>query len=191
MKFVPIFVSENDCKLWSVCYPEHQVNGKDRDVFNILFEQWSSRHYLKTFLTNHESDLEDPFWYGTGKTDLIDQIEIEREDFITELYAIETKQSGYENMSLRSIFKKLHTNIYSLNFKGDSYRKGKPFISRPILRIYAIELEDETFVVTGGALKLTRTMAGLIFKREFARLDRVKEFLDRNGIMNHQGLIEQ
>lgn len=57
-----------------------------------------------------------------------------------------------------------------------------------MLRIYGIEIEDECFIVTGGAIKLTRKMEGTRFEVELRNLARVKAFLKAEGITDKQGL---
>ena len=77
-----------------------------------------------------------------------------------------------------------------MRFDNDDLRKAKANVRHPIIRIYAIELEDETFVVTGGTLKLTKTMEGENFDNELKKLERVKKFLKDNNIIDRLGLIE-
>lgn len=192
MEFSPIFTREDNCNLWAVCYPEYQVDGVNRDIFTILFdEKWSDVEYIREFVKTNLEDLLTPFWAGLSITDAINKIEDERLDLANELYLIETKQPGYENISLSDIFEKLHDCIYSLNTSNESHRKGKPNFEKPILRIYAIELEDGTYVITGGAIKLKDKMIGQNFDKELANLKRVQDFLKINGIINKQGLIEK
>lgn len=104
--------------------------------------------------------------------------------------AIETKLPGYENMSLHDVFEKLHDNIYSIKFDSETHMKAKLNLNKPFLRLYAILLEDGTYVITGGAIKLTKKMAGNEFDSEFINLKRVQEYFKRTGIINRQGLIE-
>lgn len=59
------------------------------------------------------------------------------------------------------------------------------------LRIYAIRLEPNVFVVTGGAIKLTRTMQERVHTSlELKKLNSCKEFLKNNGIFDQDGFVE-
>lgn len=59
------------------------------------------------------------------------------------------------------------------------------------LRIYAIRLEPNVYIVTGGAIKLTRTMQErehtLI---ELEKLRRCKEYLKANGVFDQDSFVE-
>ena len=59
-----------------------------------------------------------------------------------------------------------------------------------MLRFYAIELEDSTYIITGGAIKLTGRMDGAYFDKQFANLNRVQAFLKAEQIHTKLGLIE-
>lgn len=192
MNFSPIFTDETECNLWSVCYPEDITDGEEKDIFSILFdERWSDVSYIRQFIKSNETDLKEPYWNGAKPDEIINRIEEERDLFDKELYSIETKQPGYENASLDNVFEKLHKNIYSIRTKNEIYVKGKPDVRKPILRVYGIELEDGTYIITGGTIKLKEKMNGPNFDIEFKNLERVKSFLDENGIINRQGLIDK
>ena len=59
------------------------------------------------------------------------------------------------------------------------------------MRLYAIELDDGTNLVTGGTIKLYKAMIGPEFKVEFDNLKKVKAFLKAHGICDVQGLIDK
>ena len=59
------------------------------------------------------------------------------------------------------------------------------------LRVYAIRLEPNVYIVTGGAIKLTRTMqerAHTIIELE--KLNSCKEFLKANGVFDKDSFVE-
>lgn len=186
MEFFAIF-AENGW-LYSVCYPEDEISGRPVDVFEILFDKWADTQYLLEFFKANAADLANPFWNGMTVDQAIKQVLGEREWFENQMYAIETRQPGYEEISFRDLFKPLHNNIYSLDWSGEQFRKARPDMADSMLRVYAIELEDGSFVITGGVIKLTRTMSGAAFDKEFANLKRVKAFLESQGIFSKEGL---
>jgi hypothetical protein len=193
MEFIPIFTNENDCNLWSACYPEDKKRGKNKSIFDILInEKWSDPKYVREFLTTNSKDLFTPFWKGLTITDAAAQISDERTKLDERLFAIEYKVKGYEYISLINYFQKLHTNKASLITKNENIVKGKPTLFRPpLLRLYGIELEDGVIIVTGGTIKLKKDMIGDNFDFEIQRLNRVQEFLKQEGIINRQGLIDK
>lgn len=189
MEFVSIFTYGRG-DLWAVCYPENKKNGKAIDVFWKTFEDWNDTEYLEDFFFEHEADLADPFWDGISIDEAVDKILDERSHFGNELLSIEQKRPGYEKCSLNNIFNPLHENIYALTWKGENFRKAKPAFDKPMLRIYAIQLEDGVYIITGGAIKVTKKMIGAHFDKEFANLRRVQEYLNREGICNITGLLQ-
>ena len=55
--------------------------------------------------------------------------------------------------------------------------------------MYALRLSANTFIMTGGTIKLTQRMEERSHtERELVKLEKVKEFLRRNGI--HDGDFE-
>ena len=59
------------------------------------------------------------------------------------------------------------------------------------LRIYAIRLEPNVYVVTGGAIKLSRTMQEREHTAlEHDKLNRCKAFLKANGVFDQDSFVE-
>lgn len=59
------------------------------------------------------------------------------------------------------------------------------------LRIYAIRLEPNIYVVTGGAIKLTRTMQEREHTAlELRKLNQCKEYLKANGVFDQYSFVE-
>lgn len=58
------------------------------------------------------------------------------------------------------------------------------------LRVYAIRLEKNVFVVTGGAIKLTRTMQERAHtQEELTKLNQCRQFLMDNGVFDSDSFI--
>ena len=59
------------------------------------------------------------------------------------------------------------------------------------LRIYAIKLQSNTYIITGGAIKLTKTMQERAHtNEELNKFERCKNFLREQGITDIEGLSE-
>jgi len=58
-----------------------------------------------------------------------------------------------------------------------------------MLRIYAIELDDGTMVITGGVIKLTLKMEGVYMENALRKLSRVRDYLRSHQITSREGLI--
>lgn len=67
-------------------------------------------------------------------------------------------------------------------------RKGKPDFATPMLRLYAIKIDDGSIVITGGAIKLTKMMEGPMFDKEIQNLKIVQQYLESEGVSFSEGL---
>jgi len=187
MKFRRIFGNKSDCTLWAVCYREDKIRFGWVDIFRILFNKWNDTGELLKFFRENEGDLRNPFWNGISIDEAIDKVQDEAIDFEQELKFIETKQPQCTDVELRDIFQNLHEKEFILVPGNEKHRKGKPNSSPPMLRIYALELDDGSYVVTGGGIKLTNQMNDALSK-EINNLKRVQQFLKEEGIFNKEGL---
>lgn len=114
-----------------------------------------------------------------GKITIEDAILITRKEAIRlENELLEIAESGKTNRyeTLSTLFKPLHdrtTRIEEFEFnktKGDNRRSW--------LRIYAIRIDSNLFVISGGAIKLTKTMNEREhLLKELEKLEITKQFL--------------
>ena len=191
MKFVPIFTVPNYCELWSTCYPEDENDGELKDIYSILMdERWSNDQYLLEFIKQNEECFNDNYWAVVDMFEIINNIKIEIAAFDEELYLADQNKQTDNERSLDKIFLKLHENIYSLNTFNETYRKARPNFRRSIIRLYGIELSDKTILITGGTLKFKQKMIGENFDIEFKNLKRVQEYLNKEGIIDKNGLVD-
>lgn len=58
------------------------------------------------------------------------------------------------------------------------------------LRIYAIKLDSNVYVVTGGAIKLTQKMDRPHLMAELKKQERCKKWLKEQGVYDQDGLQE-
>jgi len=72
----------------------------------------------------------------------------------------------------------LNNNEYIISV----HQKSKARINIGWLRLYAIRLTANCYVVTGGAIKLTQDMKRTHLIYELSKLERAKNFLRNNGI---------
>jgi hypothetical protein len=193
MNFIPIFTKSSSCDLWSVCYPEDEIDGMQRDIYSILMdESWTNMKYLIDFIKKEKESIgfDNQYWEGYSISDMVEKIQIEIASLDNELYYADLMKEETTLRSLDRIFIKLHQNIYSLNTLNDSHRKARPDFKNSIIRFYGIELNDGTIIITGGLLKLKLKMIGLNFDQEINKLKRVQSFLKTQGIINRAGLID-
>lgn len=180
MKFNRIFTKEIKCRLWSVVYPEERSK---RDIFSIVFNNWNNPEYLYDFFEEHQKKLSHPYFEGMEVEDAIDKIYDEVNDFEKHILKIQKKIPGYEHLTLDDLFTSLHSPEYTLAFDKENQKKAKPYFTKPLLRLYAIKL-DNAFIVTGGAIKLVKEMRGSYLQVELDNLIRVQKFIKDIGILD-------
>jgi hypothetical protein len=188
MKLVPIFVGTNPDSggLWAIQYDE------EPDEFERLFDLWNDVEYLDNFLREHIHDLTATTWTDTDELieetvfSLLDEAEELEDGLIYYAKGGVTESS----LALQQLFKPLDNRIYELK----PLQKSKASIRTrerpdPKLRIYAIRLAPNLYIVTGGAIKLTNTMnerPHLV--AELRKIERVREWLKSEGIFEPEDL---
>ena len=115
-------------------------------AFRKIFKLWNDTDYLFKFFQANENDL------NITVEDAILKTISDAEKLEEQLHVI-AKSSKTQ---LDSIFKPLHRNDYIR--KRFQHSKAYGRIKKSWLRIYAIRINPELYVVTGGAIKLTKTI---------------------------------
>jgi hypothetical protein len=153
------------------------------DEFSRLFSQWQDPEFLYKFFTEHIEDLQSGFFGSISWQTAIRQTRDEARKLERRLLqlAIDTP------VNLDSIFQPLKleepVELTRSKAKGDRPKTW--------LRIYAIKLQTNVYVVTGGAIKLTRSMQDREHTElELRKFDRCQDFLREQGIIDIDGLSE-
>lgn len=145
MEFVQIIEDYNH--LWAVKYPY-----KEYDELTLLFQQWNDASFLLDFFMENLDDLKSYFH--------IERISTAIEDTFEDAQTLEELILDFPyTENLDQLFKPLSqsdTRIQELSREKARNWDRKQHTSW--LRIYAIRLEPNVYVVTGGAIKLTATM---------------------------------
>ncbi len=178
MKFVRVI--EGYDHLWAVKSPE-----KDADELTLLFRQWTNGEYLLDFFLEHFDDLKGFFH--------IERIDGAVNDTFEDAEALQEMILEFPYTEhLDQLFKPLSINDTRFNELSREKARNWDRKRHPSwLRIYAIRLEPNVFVVTGGAIKLTRTMQERVHTSlELKKLNSCKEFLKNNGIFDQDGFVE-
>ncbi len=123
--------------------------------FAKCFKLWNDPIYLREFFEQHQKELNNKFWKGITIEEAIIKTRKDARLFEEELiYIAETgKTERYEILS--KLFKPLSKGVIDKNLEKD---KAKGMKRSSWLRIYAIRIKANLFVVCGGAIKLTPTM---------------------------------
>jgi hypothetical protein len=162
MKIIPIFAE----KLYAF-----QYDGEAEDEYFRLLDLWTDNAYLQQYAkANNISDVRG----------FVEKI-ISDAEYIDDLMIKISKT----NQVLESFFKPL--NDLETGTRVLSLQKGK----RYSLRIYAIKIDANLFVITGGAIKLVHKMSDHVDTRnEKNKLEAAKAYLKRNGVSDNDSFYD-
>lgn len=126
---------------------------------------------MHNFIYRHKHDIA-----GHSVETIVQQILDNIEEIEQRLYEFATGEFG----KLDEFFKPLDNLEYQ--FKVLSRQKGR----KNYLRIYAIKIDENCFVITGGAIKFTHLMEEREHTiKELKKLDRCKQFLKEHGVFDN------
>jgi hypothetical protein len=149
-----------------------KYDGQWLDELERLFEEWSDIEGLEAFFEQNDSDL------SYFKLDVDSAIN----DTINE--SIKLRKSLFEISkgkfpTLDEVFRPLD----NLEYRVITLSKQKA--SRRWLRLYAIRIEVNHYVITGGAIKLTHKMQDREHtQKELNKLEKCRSYLQLNDVFD-------
>lgn len=169
-----------DDRLWATRY-----EGCSDNALDALFDQWNDVAWLREFFKANLDDLISYFKI----TDVNDAIYDTIEDS-------ERLQCLIMDISPEADLDKLFRPLENSRFTDILLGKEKARLKDTArhaswLRIYAIKLEPGIYVITGGAIKLTRTMQEREHTlQELGKMEKVRNFLLEQGIVDREAFID-
>lgn len=150
MKIINTFAIVPD-SLYTVQYADERLNE-----FRRLFRSWNDTEYLENFFEENREDLEREFWRNLSVNEAVLRTKQEARNLERKLIQIAENGKTDRYNTLSSLFKPL----YDRTIRVEEFEKNKVkgLINPNWLRIYAIRLDANLFVISGGAIKLTPTM---------------------------------
>lgn len=163
--------------LWAVRY-----DGDEDNILTLTFEKWNNLDWLMEFFCSNSTDLSDYFKITDLNHAIYDTIADAQKLECVILDSIISK-------SLDSLFKPLENLRVSEALLGKEKAKGyRNNAHESWLRLYAIRLQQNSFLITGGAIKLTRTMQEREHTlTELRNLELVRNFLISEGAYDLDG----
>lgn len=177
MKVTTLIKIIEECLL-SVVYDDKEI-----DEFRYIMECWNDVEYLRSFYIEQKSHLNGAFYGNISVSEAV-RITIEEAKELEE-YIKRTAKKGKLDISysLQSIFKPLNNNEYTINLHQKTKARG--INKKSWLRVYAIRIAPNMFVITGGGIKLTKTMnESEHLKRELHKLELTKSYLKEVGLLD-------
>lgn len=179
MEIIDTFTIQYQC-LYSVLFDteigtlDDEGNPKPLDQlheFQRLFNLWKNAAALNDFFEEYEEDLKDPYWDGITIDEAITKTQKEAKE-LNKILIEYAKDGKSKNLSM--LFKPLSKGGYSSLEKDKVKVSGK----KTWIRLYAIRIDVNLFVVCGGAIKLRKTLNERDYLlKELEKLEITKQYL--------------
>jgi len=172
-------VTENE-KLWAVRY-----DGMNDNALDFVLDQWNDVSWLRSFFLNNIEDLSSYFKITNVNQAIYDTLEDSEQ-----LQCLIMDLSP--NANLDQIFQPLENSRTSEMLLGkEKARLHNTPTHASWIRIYAIKLEPGIYIITGGAIKLTRTMQEREHTlQELSKMEQVRLFLLRNNVIDKDSFVD-
>ncbi len=169
-----------DGRLWSVRYEGEPDNA----LFTVL-AQWSDVEWLREFFYRNKEDLIRYFKVTDVNEAIYDTIE---DSDILQCKILDLSPDA----DLDELFRPLNNNqTAALLLDKEKARIRIERQHTSWLRLYAIRLERGVFIITGGAIKLTPSMAERSHTlQELIKMEKVRCFLMDEGIIDKESFSE-
>jgi hypothetical protein len=132
-----------------------RFDGTGHNEYDRVFDRWNDIEYLDWFFATNTADLNTSFYNFCTIEEAIEKTLIEASNFDDRLFEV---ASGAQYLVMMGdIFKPLIKS----SKKGISWEESKAYgpERKSWLRLYAVRTSLDVYVITGGAIKLTRKMA--------------------------------
>lgn len=169
MKISHIFTVQK-FKLYSVQYEQYAKCEFDR-----LFDNWNDIEYLTNFFTENERDLQKKIFNFIDVRKAVN-LTIEEAEVFEDLL--------YDNID-KITFEPLSKSEITCSF--DTERIKTKLNRRCWLRLYAVKVKDGIYVISGGAIKLTKDMQDRPHTNtELTKLNIVKNYLIKKNYLEKE-----
>lgn len=176
MEIVDIFAVVKN-KLLSV-----QFEPNDCDEFTLAFRNWSNTEYLEEFFENNKNDLQSGFYGNISVEEAIFSTIDEATIFEATIRRVAKIGKFKTQSSLQDlVFYPLHKNDQNFKLQETrAYGTG----NKSWLRVFAVRISPECFVVSGSAIKLTDAMGDKEHTEiELTKLKITAVYLKKNGLL--------
>ena len=168
MKIISTFVPD----LFAFKYEQYEFDELER-----LFGEWSDPLFLYDFFEEHKADLR---YFHLSVEDAVNSTY----DEVTHLRDLLLRLTSRNSENFDRLFQPLSPSTLR-----PSLEKSKA--KHNWLRLYAIKIDTNTGVITGGAIKLTRAMQDRPHtKLELSKLNQCRAFLRQEDVFGTESFFE-
>lgn len=166
-----------------------QYGDKDDNEFDRLFNLWNDVSYVVQFIEENKEFLKADVWQFTPEPeDAASQV-------LTEAQALETLFDTLYNNTKKDKKPDFDSHFHYLEGKYKYELEWPPMklygtVRPSLLRLYAIKMKQNVYLITGGGIKLADTIQNSPGLKEHVlkNIDKVRAFLKENGIMDNDDM---
>lgn len=178
----------NDC-LFAV-----KFDDKDQNEYEAAFSLWQDLDYLVKFFDDNKDLVNTDFWKealpSIESEDLAMAVVNESFDLLEYIKSVANNTANGESPDFDEFFKELGGRKYS-HLREYVPQKSYGTATPTMLRLYAIRLDSNCYIVVHGGIKLTKEIQStpLLNQELFPKIDNVLQFFRANGIIDTEDLI--
>lgn len=148
-----------------------RFEGEELDEFDRLLSEWTDFTFLRDYFRRNEEKLTSGFYEDVGSVDTAIEITMDEAERFEELLL----GKDDEIPDLSEVFKPFHPgSITVVREHSKAYGPRR----RSWLRIFAIRITDNYYAISGGGIKLTRTVQEADgMENEIPKLECLAQFL--------------
>lgn len=183
LTILPIFTEQNQ-GIYAIKL-KHEV----LDELEKLENNWSNPEYLRAFFKEHQDLLSTGKYEDYTINEAVIKTLKDGQVLLDQLF--DYAEVGFEDpeCNLSAFFTPLHESDKSKLLPYEQCKAYGVHIDNGWLRIYAIRLSVNTYIVTGGGIKLVRKMQeSKYLEAELSKLKLTQELLKANGILDGDDL---
>lgn len=166
--------------IYSIRYDDQKESEYDR-----LFAEWNDLSAILDFLMQHKDMLKTSIWKKVSEPESAARQVLDEAEALELLFEeLNRHTANNEKPDFDSHFHYLDGKYkFELEYEPmKSYGDGRP----SLLRMYAIKMDRNTYLITGGGIKLSDTIQNSPDLQEHViqNIDRVRSWLKENGIID-------
>ena len=180
-------------EIYPDCLYAVKFDDKDKNEYESAFSLWQDLDYLVNFFDDNKDLVNVDFWKealpSLDAEDLARSIINESLDLLLYIKELANNTSNGNAPGFDDFFHELGGKKYAYlreYVPHKSYGTATP----TMLRLYAIRLESNCYIVVHGGIKLTKDIQGtpLLSKELFPKIDNVLQYFRANGIIDAEDL---
>lgn len=166
-----------------------KYDGQDENEFDRLFAEWNDVESIMDFFEKNRDYLRTDVWKTVSEPEVAARQVLNEATALEQLFDDMAKHSGVgEEPDFDSHFHYLEGKYkYELEYPPmKSYGNNSP----SLLRLYAIKMDTNVYLITGGGIKLSDTIQNSpgLKNHVLQNIDYVRRWLKANGIMDGEDM---